>query len=47
MKAKVGIVLGKGRLSQEIGYVPCECLLYVPGLGVEGGSGRPVLCPSW
>ena len=33
--------------SQEIGYVPCECLLYVSGLGVEGGSGRLGLCPSW
>ena len=47
MKVKVGIVLGKGRLSQDIGYVPGECLLYVSGLGVEGGSGKPVLCPRW
>ena len=47
MKVKVGIVFGKGRLSQEIGYVPSECLLYVSGLGVEEGSWRPGLCPVW
>ena len=47
MKVKGCIVLGKGRLSQEIGYVPCECLLYVSGLGVEGGSGRPGLYAIW